>query len=750
MTAHHFHPAWRLVAAALLATYLQAGAPETVTLSGLHHSVEILRDRWGVPHIYASNPDDLFFAQGWITARDRLFQIDLWRRVGTGKLAEAIGPRAIERDRLARAVRYRGDWDAEWKSYAPDTKQIVTAFVAGINAYIRSLGEKWPAEFQRAGYGPGLWEPADCVARVAGLSMTRNLVREIQRARDVVSFGVPLLERLLPVDPPARLAQPTGLDLADITPEIARIYGELIGPVSLQAEEGSNNWVIDGTRSTTGKPLLAGDPHRPLQLPSLRKTVHLVAPGWNLIGAGEPGLPGVALGHNDRIAFAFTIVGIDQQDLYIEELNPTDPALYRHGGEWRRFDVERQDLTVKGRPAPHPVTIKYSVHGPVLHEDLARHRAYVLRWVGTEPGTAGYLASLSLGRAAGWDQFRAGAARFKVPSLNMVYADVEGNIGWQVVGLTPVRKNWNGLFPVPGAGSYEWSGFLPAEKLPHVFNPASHYVATANHNILPKDYTDTLGFEFAPNFRYERIVEMLGRGGKFGIKDFERMQQDVISIPARRFQAVLRNWQPEPGSRAAGFRSQVLSWNASLEADSAAAAICQVWLAKLPGIVFGPAVGARVDMPTLLRELETGRHAEALDKALVDALAELQKQMGTDPGAWKWGRLHTLRFRHPLNQPALNRGPLPRPGDTFTVNAGSGPGFAQANGASYRQIVDLADWDRSVMTNVPGESGDPSSLHYSDLLEAWDKGEYHPMPFTRKAVEAAVGERIVLRPGASQ
>jgi penicillin G amidase len=263
---------------------------ETVAVPGLRKSVEILRDRWGVPHIYAQTVDDLFFAQGYITAKDRLFQIDLWRRIGTGKLAEALGPSAIDRDRLARAVRYRGPMEAEWQSYGPDSKRIAVAFTSGINAYTRSLNGKRPAEFQIGDYDPGLWEPEDVVARVAGLLMTHNLTREVARVRDLKLFGLESMAKYLPPDPPVPLLIPNGLNPEDVDDSVLRVYNETVGPARF-AEQGSNNWVVDGTLTTTGKPLLANDPHRPVQLPSLRKTVHLVGPGWNAIGAGEPALP---------------------------------------------------------------------------------------------------------------------------------------------------------------------------------------------------------------------------------------------------------------------------------------------------------------------------------------------------------------------------------------------------------------------------------------------------------------------------
>jgi len=688
--------------AVLLAVWPLAAAP--VHLPGLKAQVEILRDRWGVPHIYASNAHDLFFAQGYITAVDRLFQIDLWRRIGTGKLAEIAGPSAIPRDTLARAVAFHGDWSAEWAAYGPDAHAITTAFTDGINAYIKSLNGKWPQEFQAAGYAPGLWAPADCLSRIAGLTMTGNLTREVQHALDIQRLGLERAAATIRLEPKVPLTLPQGLDLSTITNDILRAYRETVGPVRLTTEQGSNNWVVDGTLTATGRPMLANDPHRPVQLPSLRKTVHLVAPGWDAIGAGEPALPGIALGHNETIAFGFTIVGIDQQDLYIETVNPDDSGEYRYRGAWKKFETEAQKLKVRGQPDV-AITLRYTVHGPVIYDDPAKHAAYVLRWVGSEPGTAGYMAGISLARAKNWTEFRSAMSRYRVPSENLVYADTSGNIGWQVGGLTPIREGWNGLLPVPGAdGRYEWTGFQKSDALPFEFNPARHWIATANHNILPPGYTIPLGYDgwAVPN-RIDRIREMLAAPKKFDIDDFIRMQQDVTSIPAREWAAKLP------------VEDDLHKWNGELLAESRAALIYEIW--------------------------------QSMPRAnWADVEAEIVKRFGKDQSAWQWGKLHQLTLNHPLGRPEWKLGPVPRPGDGTTVNATSGANFRQTNGASWREILDVGDWDRSVMTNVPGESGDPSSKHYSDLLADWAAGKYHPMPFSRKAVEAATEERVILLP----
>jgi penicillin amidase len=710
----------------------------------------VLRDRWGVPHIYARSLDDVFYAQGYFAAKDRLFQLDLWRRQGTGRLAEILGPQAIPRDRMARLVRFRGDWDAEWKSYSPDAKRIVEQFVSGINQYIKSLKGQRPVEFQIAGYDPEPWAPEDVVSRIAGLLMTRNVRNEVERVEDIRKFGLERVQTYLPPDPFVQLAIPKGIELALITKELLRDYEAAVATpqFALQSggpdgEQGSNNWVVDGSMTHTGKPLLANDPHRPILLPSLRKTWHLVGPGLNVFGAGEPALPGIAVGHNESIAWGFTIVGFDQQDLYVEKLNPENPNEYRYRDAWRPVERDQQQINVKGRAQPERVELRYTIHGPIIREDREHHLAYALKWVGAEPGGAGYLPALSLMRAKNWNEFLKAVENYKVPSENLVYADTAGNIGWIAAGAAPVRKNWTGLLPVPGdSGEYEWQGYLPVGEHPQVYNPKRHFVATANHNILPAGYSHQLGFEWALPYRFERIESLLAGRSDLDRVNFERMQQDVLSLPARRFQAIVRRWTPPEGSRGAHIVSEMLAWDAQMRVDSEPALIFEIWISKLGAALFGEALAARVNIETVLRRLESGVNSKALESSLDATLAQVEKAL--PPNDWQWGRIHQIFFRHPLGVKEWNRGPYARPGGANTVNAASGSNFRQTNGASYRQIIDLSDWDRSEMTNVPGESGDPRSRYYDDLLEEWKYGVYHPMAYSRGFVERNTEERYVL------
>lgn len=748
-----------------------------INVAGLDKPVRILRDEWGIAHIYAETQDDLFFAQGFVAAQDRLWQMDLWRRTGEGKLSELLGPSALERDRFARLMRYRGDMDAEYKSYAPDAREIIEAFVRGVNHVIATTPEdRLPIEFQLTGVRPEPWTPEVCLTRMAGYVMTRNASTEVLRAQLVREIGAALVDELLPADPQRRIEIPRGLDLEGIDNRILASANAAASNVSFveRQNDGSNNWVIDATMSATGGALLANDPHRAIALPSLRYLVHLVGPGWNVIGAGEPALPGVAAGHNDRVGFGFTIVGIDQQDLYVEELNPKNPNEYRVGKTWKPIIVERETVKVKGEATPREMELKFTRHGPVIYEDRERNRAYALRWVGSEPGTAGYLASLSLNRARNWREFLQALERWKVPSENLVYADVDGNIGWVAAGLSPIRRNWSGMLPVPGAdGRYEWQGFLPLSALPKSYNPSGHFIATANHNILPPGYKRALGYEWSAPFRFQRINEVLTEarrsGKKLDIADFERLHHDEVSLPARELIALLRNIKDPDGS-IKPWIEMLTGWDGNMNRESAAAALYAVWQMRLAGAVFQPHVGERawqllgnrISLVTTLNALKRptvrwfganpvkGRD-EILLKSLGEAAVEAQRRFGKDPYKWRWGGVHRAPFEHALatdeiRKSVFNLGSVETGGDANTVRAAAGAGFRHTHGASFREILDPKDWDRSAATSVPGQSGQPASPHYGDLLQMWAEGKYFPLLYSKEKVEARAKSRLTLIP----
>ena len=741
-----------------------------LAVSGLREPVEVIRDTWGVPHIFARNQHDLFFAQGFVAAQDRLWQLDMWRRAAAGELSEVLGAKAVDRDTFARLLRYRGDSAAEWRSYAPDAREIAEAFVEGVNAQIAlatAVGAELPIEFQLTGTRPEPWTPDVIISRLAGYVMTGNASRELRRALLARDVGAPRTLQFMPVEPRVDLDVPDGIDLTDVTPDVLKIAREADAPFAFEdvSQVGSNNWVVSGARSATGKPLLANDPHRAIRIPSLRYTVHLNAPGWNVIGAGEPALPGIAAGHNDRIAFGFTIVGMDQQDLYVETLHPTDDNRYLVDGGWQPLHHLSERILVKGQ-APRDVTLRFTRHGPVVALDRDRRRAFALRWVGMEPGTAGYLASLTLDRVKTWSEFVAAAARWKVPAENIVYADVDGNIGWIAAGLAPVRSRGAGLLPVPGASSrYEWIGFLPVSDLPQSFNPPSGYIATANHNILPPGYTKMLGYEWSAPHRFRRIVEMLDGERTFTTADFERMQHDELSLPARQIVAWLKEALAFPGVQPeadAVYATELLTkWDGRLSADSAAAAMYELWLPLLGKATIASAVppaerryydASQVDtILRLLSSLDPARRAWAMTgTSLVDAWNAGARTLGNDETRWRWGQLHQSRFEHPLaltpeRRELFNLGPRPRGGDGTTPFATS-YGRWQTSGASYREVIDVGDWDRSTTINVPGESGQPGSPYYDNLYPLWAEGKYHPMLFSRAAIEKNAAHTLMLLP----
>jgi penicillin G amidase len=785
----------------------------TISVFGLREPVEVLRDRWGVPHIYAKNTHDLFFAQGYVVAQDRMWQIEMWRRNGEGRLAEVLGPEYVTRDHFARLLAFRGNWDDEFRKYHPEGAVIFDAFARGVNASVqKALDEnKIPVEFDMMGFRPQpVWTARTLLTRMPGWTLSRNASSEVQRALDIKAMGIAKLQELKPTDPAKPLVVPEGLDLDDIGPEILgltrdanNIRWTLAGAARAQGgsatggdaaaaldayvrstlspnpwlsdpDLGSNNWVIGGSKSATGMPIIANDPHREVVNPALRYVVHLNAPGWNAIGATEPGLPGISIGHNDRLAWGFTILGMDQQDLYVEETDPQNPNRYMADGQWRDMKVERELIWVRGQTDPLSVDLKFTRHGPVLHENGTRHRAFALRWVGAEPGGAGYLGSLNVMQAKSWSEFNDALPKaWYIPSHSLVYADVEGNYGYVGVALTPVRKNWDGLLPVPGKDSrYEWDGFVPFDTLPKSLNGGGGFYNSSNNDVVPKivpNYAVPLGYEYSAPYRYDRVREVLSQPRKFTVQDMERLQQDVVSLPARQLVPLLKNLQvADPFVQQA--RDRLLAWDFVLDRESVAATIYEYWALHLGPLAFGPRVPEsakanvqQFDMRRVIAWMRAPDRAyganpragrdRILAEALETAVADLRKRLGDDMAAWKWGDLHTADFIHPLHGSGsgdlFRVDPVRRGGDGFTVMAATSPSATsakQTSGASFMFVFDVKDWDQSTALSTPGNSAQPLSPHYKDLAPLWGEGTYFPMAFSRKKVEEVTAKRLMLHP----
>jgi penicillin amidase len=711
------------------------------TVPGLHEPVEVVRDKWGIPHIYAKNTDDLFFAQGYVMAQDRLWEMEWWRRDLEGRLSEVLGEPALEHDRLARLLKFRGPYDeAEWTNYHPDGKRILTAYADGINAFIKSHADNLPVEFQLTGIKPLPWTAETVVLREPAFGDARE---ELRLAMNVAKYGVAEANKRAAPDPPDELQVPKGLDVSLVTDavlaaatvpqrlprpdvidafkKIAPMQSRLTIPVDAVTDPGSNNWVVGPSMSPTGKPIVSNDPHRAISNPSLRYIVHLNAPGWNAIGAVQPPFVGVSIGHNDTIAWGLTITGTDFQDVYIEELNPENDREAKFRGKWEPLKVVTEKFTVKGEQEPRSVDLLFSRHGPVFYMDRTHHRAFVLRSAFSETGTASYLASLKLDQAKTCKEFLDLAVAWKANSENLICGDVDGNFGFQASGYAPKRKGWVGRLPVPGTGEYEWDG--PRTELPREYNPARGFIATANHNINTPGYWPPVVFKTKNTLPYDRItriLQVIKPGQKFDMDASRALQRDVFSLAGAEDQKLFRGWTAGDANVERA-RGMVAGWDAQLTKDSVPAAIYITWRKAVD-----KAAGTSVhQLPK-----------DAVEANLKQAIDQLTRDLGADWSQWRYGRVHTQAFPHPV----LTAFDLP------TVERRGGNGAVGADGASFREIIDVSNWDRSITVNTPGQSGQPGSPYYGNFLPIWEKDEYVPMSFSRGLVDSNADHRLTLQP----
>jgi penicillin amidase len=692
---------------------------------------------------------------------------------------------------------------AEWAAYAEDAEAICNRFAAGINAYVALTErepDRLPEEFQIFGTRPARWQAED-VVRIRSHGLTRNALSELARAH-VLAGADAATDRLRKViEPPVAVGPVPGFDPAAVPPDALQLFRLAMAPVTFPPErlaatldeaglwrevtdlgevlrapepegasDGSNNWAVHGSRTSTGRPVMATDPHRAHAVPSLRYLVHLTAPGFDAIGAGEPCVPGIMMGHNGTAAFSLTIFGADQEDVYLYETRPDHPESYRYGTGWERMRTVEERFAVKGA-AEQVRILRFTRHGPVVHADASRHSAVAVRSVWFEPGSAAYLASLSGMRARDIDGFRAAMRRWGTPSVNQVYADTSGTIAWLPAGHVPRRPNWHGLAPVPGDGSHEWDGMMDPALMPVRIDPPEGFVATANELNLPDDWPHDqrpVGFEWLEGSRAVRVREVLVGQDRHSPADSRALQADTLSVPARR---VLRLLAPlESGGEALAL---LRGWDARLEAESAAAALFELWWTKhlkpalFARLVPDPAICkllAPGDVAGILAVLEApdGRFGAdpkaARDALLLETLAvawaDATQRLGPDPAGWRWGDLHHGYFGHPASAVAPDRkaeldvGPLAKGGGASTVmHAAYRPdSFQVTNGASVRIVMDVGDWDRSTCINTPGQSGDPRSPHYRDLAPLWARGDQVPLLYSRAAVEGAAETRITLVP----
>ncbi len=753
--------------------------------------VEVLVDHWGVPHIYAQNQNDLFFAQGYHAAKERLFQFEIWRRQATGTVAELLGPSELDRDIGTRLFQFRKDISTELSYYHEDGVNIINAYVDGVNAYIREIRSRpddLPIEFKLLQTQPEYWTPEVVISRHQGL--LGNIGRELNIARAVSCVGEDVIKDLLwfhPKDPD--LSIDSTINKALLFDDILHYYNAYRRPVVFRKDDkgigyqfyndlrgddfdiGSNNWAISGAHTESGFPFLANDPHRTLAVPSLRYMAHLVAPGWNVIGGGEPEIPGISIGHNEVGAWGLTVFRTDAEDLYVYQTNPVNSNQYWHLDKWYEFNVIRDTISIKGAE-PYIVNHYYSIHGPVSYRDTINHVAYAVRCGWLEYGGSPYLASLRMDQAQSFEEFREACRFSHIPGENMVWADKNGNIGWQAVGIAPIRDTHSGLIPVPGDGRYEWTGYLPIKQRPNSENPDNGLIITANENVTPPSYPhwNTINYEWSDPYRGNRVKEVLGQSKRFSMSDMVALQTDYESIPARQLTGLLKGLVTADSDLSKAVQL-LLDWDCRLEANSVEATIYHTWESLMKDELY------KMTVPENIREyisaIQHKRFVEWMiypddkfgdnpvknrDKFLLKTLEEgiktLNENLGSNWDNWYYGQTNmkhsilTHNMSEVVNdsiQSLLNVGPMPRGGDAYTVGS-TGYGLKQRSGGTFRVLIDTGNWDHSLATNSPGQSGDPNSKHYKNLFNEWSKDRYFPLFFTREKVERVVDYRYSLQP----
>ncbi len=773
---------------------------EKINIPGLKAPVEILRDQWGINHIYAENQEDLFFAQGYAAAKDRLFQFEIWRRQATGTTAEMLGPRALKRDIGARLFKYRGNMQDEMNYYHEDGVAIIEAYTHGVNAYIDEVlkqPEELPIEFELLGIAPKKWTPEVVISRHQGL--LGNINQELNIGRAVATIGPNAVKKLMwfhPREPnitldPSITKEVLALDIlelyqayrkgiefeaADLLPKYASKISLLEIPETQIIPDdshaiGSNNWVISGSKMKDGNTYMANDPHRKIAVPSLRYMVHLNAPGWDVIGGGEPEIPGISIGHNTFGTWGLTVYSTDGEDLYIYDINPENHRQYRHNNEWVNMHSITETIQVKDQ-ANVEVLLNYSLHGPITLIDTIGLKAYAVKCAWLEPGGAPYLASLRMDQAKSWEEFRAACNYSHIPGENMIWADQAGNIGWQAVGIAPIRNNFSGLVPVPGNGTYEWEGYLPIIEKPNTLNPAKGFIATANQNVTPENYThwNAVGYTWSDPFRGNRIDEVLSPHDSLTLEDLTSLQVDYLSLPARALIPMLLKIPFQGRNNKA--KSKLKDWDYRLDPHSIEAAIYAAFERALEQLAHELLVPTevqsfitRINLTKLIGWLsepsseifgsipEKTRTA-LLTQAFQRGVESLTQKLGPDMTQWQYGqaKLKHTYLEHALGkwvdektQKLLNLGPLPRGGNAYTPGS-TGSDYQQRSGASFRMIVNTGDWDATIATNGPGQSGNPASPFYNNLFEPWTQDRYFPLYFDRSKIEAVTVHTNILMP----
>ena len=746
----------------------------TVRVAGPVAPIEIETDAHGVPTIRAASEEDALFGLGWVHGRDRLWQIEYQRRIGSGRLAEILGPRLVETDRFLRTIGIRRAAESAWRSLAPASRSRLESYTRGLNAYLTSSSAR-PVEFRILRVPVSPFDPVDSLAwaKLMAWDLAGNARNEIRRARFAAAVGKERASELLPPVPEtptiledeewqAGLPLPAGRGevrgegsspAASLpSPLLARLDAAFarIGARDDDPGLGSNSWVLAGSRTATGKPILANDPHLGLRTPSVWYLARLAAPGYSVAGATLPGIAGVVIGANARIAWALTSLEPDVQDLYVEELDPADPSRYRWRGAFRKFEVRRETIPVRGG-RDVVVDVRRSVHGPIVTDVLdgagSLGAAVALRWAALDDADATAEAIEGINRANGWSDFLAAVSRFHAPPQNFLYADADGHVGYTASGAIPIRPRADGLLPVPGTGEDDWIGYIPFADLPRVLDPPRGFLVTANNRVASTRYPHPITGDWPEPFRARRITERILAKEKLSVADVRSIQLDEVSLQATEVLPLLLDTAPaDAASRDA--LARLSSWNREFSPDSAAAAIYAAWyaaLARMPEDELAGAPAGTVRSRFLINALRSGSAwcddvrtpapescGTLKTRTLREAVETLRNRLGPDPDLWRWAKLHRARFPHGIFDAVQGLRPLfsleaGHGGDASTVNVGAyrlDGSFRMTDGPSYRQIVEFSDPAASLFVHTTGQSGNVFEAGYRDLLPLWSAGRY--------------------------
>ncbi len=795
----------------------------TIQLSTLKAEVSVQRDNLGIPHIYAANSHDLFMAQGYIHAQDRFWQMDFWRHIGSGRLAEMFGPSQLETDKYLRTMGWARVAKQELAAMDAEMNAYLEAYAAGVNAYLAEhQGANLSLEYavlklMNPGYKPEPWKPLHSLTwgKVMAYDLGRNFQSEIERTVLLKTLNLAQVEELFPPypqDSPAILPdlqkRKTGEQdnfdetqlIASGTEAIESITQPMLALEKLLGGTGigigSNSWVISGDRTTTGKPILANDPHLAVQIPSIWYEVGLHCTSksaecpYNVTGFSFAGMLGIIIGHNDRIAWGVTNVQSDVMDLYIEKINPNNPNQYEVNGKWVDMQMVNETIQIAGGQ-PIVQKVRYTRHGPILSDvspnlkqfpsnqgvEIPSNYAIALRWTALEPSKLVYAIPL-LNRAQSWTDFRAAARNYEVPAQNLIYADIDGNIGYQLPGKYPIRAKGNGRYPVPGwTNEYEWRGYINFEQLPQSFNPAQGYIATAN-NLVQRKYPGMITTDWVYGYRAKRITDMISQSNQpISLLDVESIQADNYNLNAQTLIPLLQSISLDSPSLKVA-EKLLRNWNFQLEMSSPAAALFEVFWKHLLADTFHdqlpeeyyPDGGDRwyTVVSNLVKKPDSfwwdnrktpkvENRDQILLQALTEAVDELERHQSKDPKFWNWGKLHTITFRNatlgksgiaPI-EALFNRGAFATAGNGETVNANrwrASKSYQVTEIPSMRMVVDLANLANSVAMHTPGQSGHAFHAHYTDMVDPWRKVEYHPMLWEEKTVLGNAQGRLRLVP----